>query len=939
MPDFTIRRMLKKNSIIALLCLISVSFGENIVSTTVLAEEQTKDTVVRVGLVGTNYNKVSDDGEISGYGYEYLQKIAGYSGWTYEYVDVDWSDWLTKMQSGEIDIIGGISYTDERAEMMLFSDLPMSEERYYIYADMTNTEISASDLKSFEGKTIGVFLDSMPEVLLNEWEEKNNLHTQHVDIPTNESVLSNLQAHKMDCFVSIEERRNEENEEATVLPIINIGNSDAYFAVNKERPDLKEELDRAMRRITNDNPFYTDELYKKYLSAPSASVLTGEEQTWLKEHGAIRIGYRFDDAGISSSDSDGNELTGVICDYIEFAKNCINNQTLEFETKGFNSMEDELAALKNGEIDLILKMPQNLYYAEQNGLSLTNTVMVVPLIAVTSQAEFQETGEKSVAIVDNDLEKMWYLNAYYPNWNVIVCNSFQEAEKLVQEGKIDCMLTRTGQAQKYLKDTRFHAILLENEADISFAVNREDKTLLSILNKTLQPMQSDLLTNALSIYENTMKKITVAEFIRDNKVEVISVLTVITSFLCVVLVLLKKSRKAEEKAKEAMRVAEGANTAKSNFLFNMSHDIRTPMNAILGFAELAGRNTNNPQLIADYLNKIQVSGKGLLLILDKVLEISRIESGKTMLEESPQEGEKVLDSCMVMMNPEIEKKHLTVTVEKQVQNPYTYFDEARVTEIVLNILSNAIKYTADGGKIDCTLTQSAHPDEGWVYQELSIADNGIGMSEEFQAHMFDLFSREHSTTSSGIPGTGLGMGITKKLVNLMGGTITVKSKLGEGTTVSVKIPMRIASFEDTQPKHSKIPTEKERLFGKRVLLAEDNDLNAEIAITLLEEEGVQVDRAKDGVECVKKLEHSEPGYYELVLMDIQMPLMDGYEATEKIRKLRDPKLAEIPIIAMTANAFSEDRTRAIEAGMNDHVAKPVDMDVLVTTMLKYIKDM
>lgn len=388
--------------------------------------------------------------------------------------------------------------------------------------------------------------------------------------------------------------------------------------------------------------------------------------------------------------------------------------------------------------------------------------------------------------------------------------------------------------------------------------------------------------------------------------------------------------------KEAADQADSANKAKSTFLFNMSHDIRTPMNAILGFTELAKKNANNPQVLTDYLNKIQMSGKGLLSILDKVLEISRIESGKTTLEESPQEAGKVLDSCVVMMDPEIEKKHLIVTAKKEISTPYIYFDATRITEIILNILSNAIKYTADGGRIDCKLTQSPNLDEGWIYQELSIQDNGIGMSEEFQKHVFDLFVREHSTTTSGIPGTGLGMGITKKLVDLMNGTITVQSKVGEGTTVTVKIPVRIATYEDTQPKHSKEFTEKERLQGKHILLAEDNDLNAEIAITLLEEEGLKVDRAIDGVECVKKLEYSAQGYYELILMDIQMPSMNGYQATEKIRQLSDKKKAEIPIIAMTANAFSEDKAKAISSGMNDHVAKPIDMDILVATMLKYV---
>ena len=903
----------------------------------VKAEESAKK-VVRIGVMEDNYTKVADDGKISGYEYEYLQKIADYTGWTYEYVNVDWEEGFAKLQNGEIDLLGGISYTPERAENMLFSDSLMVEERYYIYADTADTEVSASDLNSFEGKTIGVLKNSIPEDVLTEWEKKNNLHTQHIDVSTDESVLSNLENHKMDCFVSIEERRSENDGETTILPILYIGDSDAYFAINKDQSDLKEELDNAMRRITNDNPFYTDELYKKYLSAPSASTLSEEEQIWVREHGAIRIGYLYDDAGISSLDSESGELTGVIQDYIKFAQNCINDQTLDFETAGFSTLDEELEALKNGEIDLIYKVPQNLYYAEQNELSLTETVMKISLIAITTQEDFQESEEQSVAVVDGDQIQEWYLNATYPNWEIIKCTSFEDAEKMVRDGKADCVLARSGRAQKYLKSEKFRAVLLGNEAEISFAIKRENSTLLSILNKTLQPMQSDMLTNALSIYENSMQKVTASEFISDNKKEVVIFITILVAFISIVLVLLKRSRTAEERAKEAMRVAEEANTAKSNFLFNMSHDIRTPMNAILGFTELAEKSKSDPQVLENYLSKIQISGKGLLLILDKVLEISRIESGKTILEESPQESEKVLDSCMVMMNPEIEKKHLTVTVEKQIQTSYTYFDAARVTEIILNILSNAIKYTADGGKIDCKLTELPHPDEGWIYQELSIRDTGIGMSEEFQKHIFDLFAREHSTTNSGIPGTGLGMGITKKLVDLMDGTITVKSKIGKGSTVTVKIPMRAASFEDTQPKHSEMPVKKEHLQGKHILLAEDNDLNAEIAITLLEEEGLQVDRANDGVECINKLEHSKPGHYELILMDIQMPSMDGYEATMKIRKLQDKKKAEIPIIAMTANAFSEDKAKALAAGMNDHVAKPVDMDILIATMLKYIRE-
>lgn len=268
--------------------------------------------------------------------------------------------------------------------------------------------------------------------------------------------------------------------------------------------------------------------------------------------------------------------------------------------------------------------------------------------------------------------------------------------------------------------------------------------------------------------------------------------------------------------------------------------------------------------------------------------------------------------------------------------PYIYFDTSRVTEIILNIISNAIKYTGDGGEIRCTIKQLPHQKEGWIYHELSVADNGIGMSEEFQTHIFESFARERSSTVSGIEGTGLGMGIVKKLVDLMDGTIDIKSRLGEGTTVTVRIPCRTASYEDTQPKRAETRNDKNILEGKHILLAEDNDLNSEIAIALLSEKGLIVDRAADGVKCIEMLEKAPDGYYSLILMDIQMPILDGYDTTTTIRRLSDTAKSSIPIIAMTANAFAEDRKKALSVGMNDHVAKPIDMNILIPTLQKYL---
>ncbi len=387
---------------------------------------------------------------------------------------------------------------------------------------------------------------------------------------------------------------------------------------------------------------------------------------------------------------------------------------------------------------------------------------------------------------------------------------------------------------------------------------------------------------------------------------------------------------------DAVVAADAANQAKSTFLFNMSHDIRTPMNAIIGYADLAEKHRQEPERLQGYLKNIQVSGEKMLSIIDNVLELSRIESGKVTLEETAVEAGSIFESCVVMVQPELERKHQTMTVEKHTPNPYLYMDTSRILEVILNLVSNAIKYTGDGGHIRCVIRQLPSDREGWCVQELSVADNGIGMSEEFQQHIFEAFARERSSTVSGVEGSGLGMGIVKKLVDLMDGSIDIQSKLGEGSTFTVHIPCRLARQEDAVPKCAAEQVDKTGLAGRRILLAEDNDLNAEIATELMGEEGLLVDRAENGAHCLEMLEKAPAGMYDAILMDVQMPVLDGYEATRKIRRLEDPWRANIPIIAITANAFAEDRQRALEVGMDDHVAKPIDMAKLIPVLQKQL---
>lgn len=395
----------------------------------------------------------------------------------------------------------------------------------------------------------------------------------------------------------------------------------------------------------------------------------------------------------------------------------------------------------------------------------------------------------------------------------------------------------------------------------------------------------------------------------------------------------QRARTLEDMAKAAL----AADRAKSTFLFNMSHDIRTPMNAIMGYINLARKHLDDKEKLSDYMDKIDNCSTSLLSLLNNVLDLARIESDKIVLEESPVDIGAAFHECVEMFENEAEKNRQNLTLSCNLPRPQVYLDKTHFTEILMNLLSNALKYTGGGGTIACEMHQEfSKQDDEQTQIIFLVSDNGIGMSREYQSRIFDAFSRERNTTEGGVEGSGIGMAIVKKLVDIMGGTIAVDSEIGKGSTFTVTLPCRLVS--ETQPSNGTTVEKKDKslLKGKRVLLAEDNDLNAEIAVSLLEEEGILVDRAVDGVQCFEKIEKCAAGYYAMILMDIQMPKLDGYLTARKIRKLRDKEKANIPIIAMTANAFSEDKAKAISVGMNDHVAKPIDMEVLLETMMKYV---
>ena len=936
---------LMRKSVCALLSLLLLL---SVVLPVKAAAETAPVKVVRVGSFEDTFNYVNEKGARKGYGYELLQTLSGYTGWQFEYVTCDWSDCFEKLENGEIDIMGGISYTEDRAEEMLFSDEPMGVEKYYLYADLSRADISASDYKTLNGKKVGVLMGTEPEVMLTEWEEKYGLKTEHVNVSNNEDAKQKLANHEIDCFVSLEESFWAD---LGISTITRVGKSGIYYALNKNRSDLKEELDNAMRALDEAAPFYTADLYKRYFSLDYIPILTGEEKAWLKEHGAIKMGFLTSDSGVSTFDPATGEFTGVITDYIQFAADCLGNQELEFQLVGYDSKEAELDALKSGEIDMIFHFDQSPNLAEEYHFACTNTTWTSNLMAVTNQQHFNENNVNRIAVPQNKLSLKKYLAFYYPQWEIVDCDTQEDAVKLVKDGQADCFVTGISSENKYSKKYSFYSVPLLNPVKSCFAVNSGNRSLLSILNKTIKAMPVNMLAGALAMYKSSARKVTLSDFIKDNFFMALLVSSIaVAAILLTILKLLRKARKAEAAARKAasdtqelnaklqvaVEKAESANHAKSTFLFNMSHDIRTPMNAIIGYADLASRHLDDPAKLKNYMENIQVCGQNLLILLNNVLDLARIENDKTEMEYSVSDIEKDFRNCVAMFRNQADSKGQTLMVTTQLQYPYIYADIPHLTEICTNLVSNAVKYTGAGGTIRCNVTQKPGEKEGWCDTVVTVADNGIGMSQEFQKHIFEPFERERTSTVSKVEGSGIGMGIVKKLVGLMGGTVAVESRIGVGSTFTVTIPCRIASEDETQAKRETNPSDQKCLCGTRILLTEDNDLNAEIAVELLQEEGCTVDRAKDGVECVDMLEKAANGTYQLILMDIQMPVMNGYDAARKIRGLDDPQKANIPIIAMTANAFTEDRQVALDAGMNDHIAKPINMNVLVPTLRKYL---
>lgn len=923
------------------------------------------DKTVKVGYyLSHNFQEGNSDNSFkTGYSYEYLQKIASYTSWHYEYIYGDWDELYEKLASGEIDLMAGISYSDDRSDLISYPDYEMLNETFYIYKDTDDTSVKSGDIASYTGKKIGTLKEKRAMTAsLEEWKEKMLADIEIIYFDTLDSCASAFNEKEIDAFVSAD---NIVSSYSGIVPIEKIGKEPYYLCVTKNRTDILEELNMALSVINEQDSLDLDTLRNKYFTESTVSTfLSSQEREWMEQHPSVTVGYVTSYLPYCDTDEKGN-ATGLIADIVPDLFDALpGNYSPEIIYHSFDSQTDMLESLENGELDFVFPVSNERWYSEQHNYQQSTAIIASPISLVYKESYTSTTTEK-ISVNKKNLLQYCYTVMNYPDAELVMCNTIDDCVNAIKQGRANCTLLSALRAGSLVgREKSLNTITLPNDEKLCFGVIHGDSALLQLLNHGLNILGDSYGLSHSYQYINKLITYTPLDFIKDN----VWIFTILLLLLLLVMILYfiqceETQRKIAEKEamqkktlEEALNTSQQAAVARRVFLRNMSHDIRTPMNAVIGFTNLAIQTDNDPGKVQEYLSKILISSKHLLGIVNNVLEISRIESGQMDLEETQCNLLDIVNETDVIIRTQAQNRNQIFTIDvSQLQDSIVFCDKLRVKEILVNLLGNAVKYTPRGGTISLTVQQLPCSYEALGNYEIRVKDNGCGMSTEFLKKVFLPFERQSDSTKSGIQGTGLGMSITKGFVDMMNGTIDVLSEENKGTEFIVRLQFRLAdpsaansspektgtscassvssiekveNFNDTElSSHNEL-----HFAGKRLLLVEDNELNREIAATVLAEAGFKVDIAENGAIAVIKIADSPAGYFDAVLMDIQMPVMDGYTATRQIRLLKEHGGDTVPVIALSANAFEEDKKASFEAGMNGHLAKPINVIELLETL-------
>ena len=922
-------------SILALIMLLFVpvfAYASEIKSdgkTTQAMKEENK--TVRVGYFPyANFQEGGYGEHKQGAGYEYLQKISYITGWKYEYVYGSFKECLDMLADGEIDLLGSVSYTPERAESIDYSTYAEGTERYWIYTREEHANLADGDLKQMNGCRIGATDGSYQKELLEKWLDSNQIQAEVVICKGYDEMIEKLDADELDALVVPALSVNSD-----FIAIANIGAGDCYFGVSKSRPDLLEELNSALEEINNTETDYSSKLYARYEGKAVINyALNKEEKQWLDAHeNTICVGYLKDNLPFCGEEN--GKLTGILGTVLDTVQ---EKYKITIKAVPCSTGEQMNEALQSGEIDIAGPIIQDLYTQEQFQVILTDEIFDITPVVIYKGNEYRSS-LSTIAATDTSLYSELMVSFLFPDAEIKQYDTQEECLEAVANGKAGATVIPSSKINLLNESPMTKSLSFAEMAkrqELALFTKRENRRAATIINKAIE--QSSNVLNGVVLAQNSVseKKMTLQDVFAEYGGLAVGVSFVIVFVLLLLVYSLSVSRKKQMEALKEAQDANAANIAKTTFLNHMSHDIRTPMNAIVGFTDIAMKRKPDKE-VENCLKKIRQSSEYLMTLINDVLDISRIESGKLEYKPVPADLRDIINTVSSIARGYMENRDLNFCVSREeLKTPYVMADELRIREVLLNIISNAVKFTKDGCTISFVAENCPGNDEHHVIVRYRISDTGIGMSEEFQSRIFDEFTQENDGARTSYKGTGLGMAIAKKYVDLMGGKIEVSSRQGIGSTFTVEIPLRIAEQVLTE-KEEKLRKEMD-LHGLHVLLAEDNDLNAEIAVSLLEEQGMIVTRAADGKSALLQFCNTAPGTFDLILMDVMMPEMNGYETTKAIRNLSDrPDGKEIPIVAMTANAFAEDVQAALDAGMDDHVAKPMDMDILISAIEKCVK--
>lgn len=890
------------------------------------AENQQKKVIV-----GYYENEVFQEGAEEGavkrgYAYEYYQKLSEYTGWKYEYVYGNFSELYNLLLEGKIDLLAGLAWKKERESLISYPSYPMGVEKYALLKRSQDSEIT-NDVQTFNGKRIGVLESAMVDSLKN-YLASGKVEAFVVTFDSYDELFSAFDDYKIDILAT--EGDGTYGKYNTEL-LTYFGSTDFFLCVNKKRPDLLKQLNKVQALIDVEEPNYLSNLRSKYYhSTVSGRALTEAEKDWIVNHPLLRIGYLEDYIPYSGTDSKGN-VTGIVKDIFSRISGSLGLSEKALVYLGYDNYYEMIEAMSRNEVDVVFPVGGGLYYAEKNGIYQSLPLIQASVYLVSEP----KAGYQVFAVNKNNAMQTYYVKTYFPHAQIVEFDGLEECLKAVRRGLVDCT-TVNGLRSDILRNREYKKLFVRQLTSTDsrcFGVNIGNEGLLKLLNRGINMMGVESAQNLAYRYTESLYSYRISDFLIDNIGIVI--LTILASLLTGVYFIVRDA----SHSRKALAAVESANKAKTLFLDNMSYDIQTPMSSIIGFTSLASANINKKEKLLDYLKQISVSSEHLFAIINNILDISRIESKTVFLNEDEINLPLFMEDVTSIISQGLREKNLDLTFNQNISNPNVITDKFRLQQVLLNILGNAIKFTPFGGKIYLTIKEYISDEKNDSDQkslfEIIIKDNGIGMSEEFLNVIFEPFVHDKAGINRKGQGSGLGLAISKRIVELMGGDIFVTSKEGVGSEFVITLPLTICNFAVMQESKG---SEGVDFSGKRVLVCEDVETNQIITRDMLENSGFLVEIARDGVEAVEKVRLNPENYYDVILMETKLPVMDGYDAARQIRAFSDKSKAMLPIVAISSNAYGDDRAKIFESGMNAFLTKPFNIPGLMSAIRSVVRN-